>query len=53
MALFKKREAIIKFASIDENGEINVDEFKKQINEKTKIIWRSLIFQTLQGQFCP
>ncbi len=36
--LRKKRGAIIKFASIDKNGEINVDEFKKHINEKTKII---------------
>ena len=36
--LRKKRGAIIKFASIDTNGEINVDEFKKHINEKTKII---------------
>ena len=36
--LRKKRGAIIKFASIDKNGEINIDEFKKHINEKTKII---------------
>ena len=36
--LRKKRGAIIKFASIDENGEINVDEFKKQITDKTKMI---------------
>ena len=36
--LRKKKGAIIKFASIDENGEIDIDEFKKQINEKTKII---------------
>ena len=42
--LRKKRGVIIKFASIDENGEINVDEFKKQITDKTKMIaftiWR-------------
>ena len=39
MALFKKKkDAIIKFASVDENGEINIDEFKKQITEKTKMI---------------
>ena len=38
MALFKKEKgAVIKFASIDQNGEINVDDFKKQIT-KTKII---------------
>ena len=36
--LRKKKGAIIKFASIDENGEIDIDEFKKQINEKTKIL---------------
>lgn len=36
--LRKKKGAIIKFASIDENGEIDVDEFKKQITNKTKII---------------
>ena len=36
--LRKKNGAIIKFAAIDENGEISVDEFKKHINSKTKII---------------
>ena len=36
--LRNKRGAIIKFASINENGEIDVDEFKKIITEKTKII---------------
>ncbi len=36
--LRKKNGAIIKFASIDENGEIDIDEFKKQITKKTKII---------------
>ncbi len=36
--LRKKNGATIKFASINENGEINVDEFKKKITEKTKII---------------
>ena len=39
MALFKKEKgAVIKFASIDQNGEINVDDFKKQITKKQKII---------------
>ena len=39
MALFKKKKgAVIKFASVDENGEIDIDEFKKNITEKTKII---------------
>ena len=39
MALFKKKkQAIIKFASVNENGEIDIDEFKKQITEKTKMI---------------
>ncbi len=36
--LRKSKGAIIKFASVDENGEINVDEFKKLITTKTKII---------------
>ena len=36
--LRKKRGAIIKFASINENGEIDIDEFNKLITEKTKII---------------
>ena len=36
--LRKKKGAIIKFASVDKNGEIDIDEFKKKINEKTKII---------------
>ena len=36
--LRKKNGAEIKFASINENGEINVDEFKKKITEKTKMI---------------
>ena len=36
--LRKKKGAIIKFASVNENGEIDVDEFKKHITEKTKII---------------
>ena len=36
--LRKKKGAVIKFASVDENGEINVDEFKKNISEKTKMI---------------
>ena len=36
--LRKKKGAVIKFASVDDNGEIDVDEFKKQITNKTKII---------------
>ena len=36
--LRKKKGAVIKFASVNENGEIDIDEFKKQISEKTKII---------------
>ena len=36
--LRKKRGAVIKFASVNENGEIDINEFKKQISEKTKII---------------
>ena len=36
--LRKKKGAVIKFASVDENGEINIDEFKKHITEKTKMI---------------
>ena len=39
MALFKKKKgAVIKFAMINENGEIDIDEFKKHITNKTKII---------------
>ena len=34
----KKKGALIKFASINDNGEIDVDEFKKQITKKTKMI---------------
>ncbi len=36
--LRKKKGAVIKFAPVDENGEINADEFKKLITEKTKMI---------------
>ena len=36
--LRKKRGAVIKFATVNENGEIDIDEFKKQISDKTKII---------------
>ena len=36
--LRKKKGAIIKFASVNENGDIEIDEFKKQITEKTKMI---------------
>ena len=34
----KKKGAIIKFAECNENGEVNVDEIKKLITNKTKII---------------
>ena len=34
----RKKGAKIKFASVDENGEININEFKKHITSKTKII---------------
>ena len=36
--ILEKEETIIKFASVNENGEIDIDEFKKQIAEKTKMI---------------
>ena len=36
--LREKKGAVIKFAPVDINGEINVDEFKKLITNKTKII---------------
>ena len=36
--LRKKKGAVIKFASVNDNGEIDVDEFKKLITKKTKII---------------
>ena len=36
--LRKKRGAVIKFATVNENGERDIDEFKKQISDKTKII---------------
>ena len=36
--LRKKKGAVIKFASVNKNGEIDIDEFKKQISEKTKMI---------------
>ena len=39
MALFeKKKGAVIKFAEVNDIGEIDVDEFKKHITEKTKMI---------------
>ena len=39
MALFKKKKgAVIKFASTNNNGEIDIDEFKKNITAKTKMI---------------
>ena len=36
--LRNKKGAIIKFASVDENGEIDIDEFKKLISDRTKMI---------------
>ena len=36
--LRKNKGAVIKFASVDEDGEIDVNEFKKHITNKTKII---------------
>ena len=36
--LRKKKGAVIKFASVNDSGEINVDEFKKHITTKTKMI---------------
>ncbi len=36
--LRKKKGAVIKFASVDDNGEISIDEFSKNITDKTKII---------------
>ena len=37
MALFKKKKgAVIKFASVNDNGEIDVDEFKKISLKKLK-----------------
>tara|TARA_B100001121_G_scaffold272328_1_gene258789 strand:- start:275 stop:1492 length:1218 start_codon:yes stop_codon:yes gene_type:complete len=36
--LRKKKGAVIKFASVNDNGEIDVEEFSKQITKKTKII---------------
>jgi cysteine desulfurase/selenocysteine lyase len=34
----KEKEAVIKFAPINENGEVEIDEIKKLITSKTKII---------------
>ncbi len=34
----KKKGAIIKFASVDENGDVNIDEFRNKISNKTKMI---------------
>ena len=34
----KRKGAIIKFASVNDDGEIDIDEFKKQITGKTKMI---------------
>ena len=36
--LRQKKGAIIKFAPVNENGEVEIDEIKKLINSKTKII---------------
>ncbi len=36
--LRQKKGAIIKFAQINENGEVNIDEIKRLISSKTKII---------------
>ena len=37
MALFKKKKgAVIKFASVNDNGEIDINDFKKLITEKQK-----------------
>ena len=37
MALFKKKKgAIIKFANVNENGEVEIDEFKKKLHPKLK-----------------
>ena len=36
--LRKKKGAVIKFASVNDNGEIDINEFKKHINEKTRMI---------------
>ena len=36
--LRKRKGAVIKFATVDDNGEINLNEFKKLITNKTKII---------------
>ena len=34
----KEKEAVIKFAPVNENGEVEIDEIKKLISSKTKII---------------
>ena len=36
--LRKKKGAVIKFAAVNDNGEIDINEFKKNITEKTKMI---------------
>ncbi len=36
--LRKKKGAVIKFASVNDNGEIDINEFKKHISDKTKMI---------------
>ena len=36
--LREKKGAVIKFASVNDNGEVDINEFKKQISDKTKMI---------------
>ena len=51
-ALFKKKKgAIIRFASINDIGEINVDEFKKHITKKLK--WLLLHIFQMSGTIMP
>ena len=39
MALLKKKKGVvIKFASVNDNGEVDINEFKKLISDKTKMI---------------
>ena len=45
----KKKGAVIKFASVNENGEIDIDEFKKQITKKTTVSYTHLTLPTMIG----
>ena len=36
MALFRKKNFVIKFATVNENGEINANEFKNILLKKLK-----------------